>query len=1496
MSTINDNDQFLVQRGTTSHKQSAVDLMSTIQDTDLMLIQRGAESYKVTCFDVKDQLGGGGVSGEVDQPVVLKPKDGAGSGNTVYSLSDKITKIEGGGSYTCETDPIQGENIVNYDSRVSTSSPDWDGPSAGPDKLFDGNITTSCAPSTYDGVITFAPFPSISYSQKVEVYSKVDSNGGEFNLNGTSWQSVLSNQWQTIATGSGSITSIAARSRDASFRPYWAGIRIDGEILLDRVDLIFPTNKGFNCFAVGDVVQGVDESNTYKTYSPSNFNLPPTTLPSDWSLVEETSISAGPQASAASPIWIYEFPSSLRHVKIGYFGSNTNFVIRVWGSNDAMAWTSLDCQLTGTTKTLDTGSTAYRYLCLAKLSETGEVDKCSLSSQTTSAGMNMANTSYGVLSNQSAPVKVISKKDDAAPYQISVDGGTWDDSNQSQVWSAPPVFVSNGFGSYNSRPITNAFNGVISTNKTDMAMVDEGGTWTLNFGSSFSNISTVEIQYFGNGTGQLFKLNGVDKTSELNLDATARTVTFNEAQLSSIELFTADANNFVCLGYIKVDGRLLVDAVNDSQVWSSDVSSGTTPSNPRPATLAFDNDLTTETVTPAGEWFTFTPTGGISGTSLRIYCNNVSPDVYELRLNSGPITEFNPPSTNPNAAWADLGDVIPGGTLTKLELRRKSATNHGVKAFEVDGKPLVDAGTDRGLGDNKLIKTTTYDTQLTVASSKDFASLSGGSFMTDGTGDPGPYSQTPYKLQTSEIAAVTAQDNVSNTTLYGAEIVSSDTSGMFDADESTAFVARCNNNGCRFTVPIVCNTSLQIYIGGEGGTLQLNESIDTGYKGIYGDNTSFYDGTSLTYPFSLSALGYIGGTSYNAFAAYKLVVDGVELSDAYQTLTFPGDVSTNPDLQYFRAGDVVQSDWNQDQVWSTGLTTSSGWQSSDMPAGAFNGNVGDVFAQPNSATTIVFTPETPITYSTSVEVYAGGSDFVINGSISSSIDAGSWTKIEGSGTINTLEITPGGVPNLAAIRVDGLLLVDTGVENVNGTKVVSVDTANNQMVVDGGNWDTSNQSQVWSENVASGSVVDPQYPITNAFDGDITSDDYTNTCFATSNNYVLMEFDEFDDATTVDIYFIAYGSGLYLEVNGTQVSPFPSGTQPIKSTIDVTGAGLQSVKWNKVDGTNFVGLCGIAVDGRLLVDAVNDSQVWSANATAWNTSNPPANIFDGSLSTESFGDGTNNSTVTISGLTANSSIEAYFYTGSLNNAGDRWEINNVDISLLHPNQGSSSTKQWVDLSSAFTFPVSVTTIKAANNNQGGMFAIKIDGRLLINPGVRDLGDRNVEYQTKGGKGDIVSVDAINNTLRINDTGDSDNRWIAENKADVEFKIAGPSYVDSPLLTSHVEFESSQFATTPAFDPNTGEPIDGLAKITWSLKPGNDAEYQLDAGTLNPYRPSGLQLNTTYTIKVKHTGARLGDSDWSLSTTFTTGASRTLNDHYMKQIKVLEEELREARSS
>ena len=69
MSTIQDDDKFLVQRGTDSFKQNAVDLMSTIQDADLMLVQRGEDSFKVTCKDVKDQLGSGGGGPGVD-PII----------------------------------------------------------------------------------------------------------------------------------------------------------------------------------------------------------------------------------------------------------------------------------------------------------------------------------------------------------------------------------------------------------------------------------------------------------------------------------------------------------------------------------------------------------------------------------------------------------------------------------------------------------------------------------------------------------------------------------------------------------------------------------------------------------------------------------------------------------------------------------------------------------------------------------------------------------------------------------------------------------------------------------------------------------------------------------------------------------------------------------------------------------------------------------------------------------------------------------------------------------------------------------------------------------------------------------------------------------------------------------------------------------------------------------------------------------------------------------
>ena len=53
-------------------------------------------------------------------------------------------------------------------------------------------------------------------------------------------------------------------------------------------------------------------------------------------------------------------------------------------------------------------------------------------------------------------------------------------------------------------------------------------------------------------------------------------------------------------------------------------------------------------------------------------------------------------------------------------------------------------------------------------------------------------------------------------------------------------------------------------------------------------------------------------------------------------------------------------------------------------------------------------------------------------------------------------------------------------------------------------------------------------------------------------------------------------------------------------------------------------------------------------------------------------------------------------------------------------------------------------------------------RLLVDKGVRDLGDSHVEYQTGGGQGSIIEVNTTDNTLLVTNSGDGDNRWIAEN--------------------------------------------------------------------------------------------------------------------------------------
>ena len=134
----------------------------------------------------------------------------------------------------------------------------------GKDGLFDGRIgqygsdTYVCATLSTDNQITWTPTSSISYSSKLEVWCYSPNGYGitmYYTLNGGSEQVMpvggsagFNNQtWITLATGSGTITSIKLRlTRPSTSFVNWGAVRVDGCILVNDVTgkVVTPTMDG----------------------------------------------------------------------------------------------------------------------------------------------------------------------------------------------------------------------------------------------------------------------------------------------------------------------------------------------------------------------------------------------------------------------------------------------------------------------------------------------------------------------------------------------------------------------------------------------------------------------------------------------------------------------------------------------------------------------------------------------------------------------------------------------------------------------------------------------------------------------------------------------------------------------------------------------------------------------------------------------------------------------------------------------------------------------------------------------------------------------------------------------------------------------------------------------------------------------------------------------------------------------------------------------------
>ena len=152
------------------------------------------------------------------------------------------------------------------------------------------------------------------------------------------------------------------------------------------------------------------------------------------------------------------------------------------------------------------------------------------------------------------------------------------------------------------------------------------------------------------------------------------------------------------------------------------------------------------------------------------------------------------------------------------------------------------------------------------------------------------------------------------------------------------------------------------------------------------------------------------------------------------------------------------------------------------------------------------------------------------------------------------------------------------------------------------------------------------------------------------------------------------------------------------------------------------------------------------------------------------------------------------------------------------------------------------------------------------------------YQASGRINNIVG-----NVVQLNNiTG----RWIADNNEGIEFCLAGPSKVNSPLITTDIVLVSTPFKTVPTNDD--GSNIDTLKEITWALLAEGESEYTtLSAGTSISFQPppNTFKINTNYKVTVTHEGEQLGFSQAAGVVEFSTGATRSVTE--VQDLKIAE---------
>ena len=728
-------------------------------------------------------------------------------------------------------------------------------------------------------------------------------------------------------------------------------------------------------------------------------------------------------------------------------------------------------------------------------------------------------------------------------------------------------------------------------------------------------------------------------------------------------------------------------AWDQSQTWSSS-GSGTAYNSSSDWDKAFNGIITTttdNTFAASDATMTWTPSSPITvNTSVTLYVYNpTNGSSYGTRVNGSYIT-----GTNNYNVPVTLTAATLGGQLTSIQLNNSSLVGPYLGGVEVDGVLLVNAGVADTAASNidSLIDTPT-------------------NYTATGSGNNGGNYATFNPLRSNESGFNEAPTN-----------------GNLDTNPRGDFTG---------TIPV---TSGKWYWE---ITIKTVTTAGQGYMGVL-DVQHIQTAGSRTWGVSQIAAMRDNGDLY-------------------------GDGKTGSGVSYAQ-GDVLgfALDANSGKLW---IAKNNTWINSGDPAAgtghAFSGlsysaytliasdsQTGQVYSLNAGQRPFAYTPPTDFLSicatnlpeptiedgSTAFDVvlYSGTGSSQTVGSLNFSPDL-AWMKQRSGTRAHMIHDTVRGDNNVlypsqnyAEHSTSGVTFGSTGFtlgtdahvnqsSNTYAAWTWDAGSSNTSISVGGLNSSVYNQSQTWS-NLVTG-TLETSYGNSSAtapFDGD-TGSNYPDGIRPTNGNYLSMNFGTtFANATSVKIYGFASldgvtypGSEENLKINGTAIgaSEWGAGSGQSSKTFSLSN-GLTSLEWGYSSGsqsTGYLYLSGIEVDGKLLVDAINDSQTWSNSLSGLSGSsltNPP-NAFDTDES--SYADSTAGFTLDLSGHTFGTGA----HTIEVKSGGATSFTVNGSTSLSGSGSGAIV---W-----SGTHTGELTSLVSSATG-ASLYYIKIDGKYLANPG------------------------------------------------------------------------------------------------------------------------------------------------------------------------------------